>query len=118
MRTHLSRVFYFLGDLVSHLLRYNLSGIIFYSLYRRLMLISISLDKNNIVWENAENKESSRYSNDKDDFAHATWSISFPPTKYNQDETEFIVNKTWIQNNFFDTLESNDMNELRGSDGH
>ena len=65
-----------------------------------------------------KNKESSRYSNDKDDFAHATWSISFPPTKYNQDETEFIVNKTWIQNNFFDTLESNDMNELRGSDGH
>ena len=65
-----------------------------------------------------KNKESSRYSNDKDDFAHATWSISFPPTKYNQDETEFIVNKTWIQNNFFDTLESNYMNELRGSDGH
>lgn len=24
------------------------------------MLISISLDKNNIVWENVENKESSR----------------------------------------------------------
>ena len=60
MRTHLSRVFYFLGDLVSHLLRYNLTGTIFYPLYRRLMLISISLDKNNIVWENVENKESSR----------------------------------------------------------
>ena len=32
----------------------------FYPLYRKLMLISISLDKNNIVWENTENKESLR----------------------------------------------------------
>lgn len=52
--------FYFLGDLVSHLLRYNITGTIFYPLYRRLMLISISLDKKNIVWENEEKKESSR----------------------------------------------------------
>ena len=60
MKTYLSKVFYFLGDLTSHLLSYNLTGTIFYPLYRRLMLISISLDKNNIVWENVENKESSR----------------------------------------------------------
>jgi len=52
--------FYFLGDLVSHLLRYNITGTIFYPLYKRLMLISISLDKKNIVWENKEKKESSR----------------------------------------------------------
>ena len=53
-------IFYFLGDLVSHLLRYNITGTIFYPLYRRLMLISISLDKKNIVWENKEKKESLR----------------------------------------------------------
>ena len=52
--------FYFLGDLVSHLLRYNITGTIFYPLYKILMLISISLDKKNIIWENKENKESSR----------------------------------------------------------
>ena len=60
MKTYLSIVFYFLGDLVSHLLRYNITGTIFYPLYRRLMLISISLDKDNIVWENAKNKKNSR----------------------------------------------------------
>ena len=60
MKTYLSKAFYFLGDLVSHLLRYNITGTIFYPLYRRLMLISISLDKDNIVWDNIENKESSR----------------------------------------------------------
>ena len=60
MKTYLSKVFYFLGDLVSHLLRYNITSIVFYPIYRRLMLISISLDKNNIVWENTEIKESSK----------------------------------------------------------
>ena len=60
MKTYLSKVFYFLGDLVSHLLRYNITSLIFYPLYRWLMLVSISLDKNNIVWENKERKESSK----------------------------------------------------------
>lgn len=60
MKTYLSKIFYYLGDLVSHLLHYNITGTTFYPLYRRLMLISISLDTNNIVWDNAENKESSR----------------------------------------------------------
>lgn len=60
MKTYLSKIFYFLGDLVSHLLHYNITGTIFYPFYRRLMLISISLDKNNIVWQNKESKESSR----------------------------------------------------------
>ena len=60
MKTYLSIVFYFLGDLVSHLLHYNITSIVFYPIYRRLMLISISLDKNNIVWENTEIKESSK----------------------------------------------------------
>ena len=60
MKTYLSIVFYFLGDLVSHLLHYNITSIIFYPLYRKLMLISISLDKDDIVWENVEKKERSR----------------------------------------------------------
>ena len=54
MKTYLSKVFYFLGHLVPF--KYYL----FYFIYRRLMLISISLDKNNIVWHNKENKENSR----------------------------------------------------------
>lgn len=60
MKTYLSKVFYFLGDLISYLLRYDITILIFYPIYRRLMLISISLDKNNIVWDNVENKENSR----------------------------------------------------------
>ena len=60
MKTYLSKIFYFLGDLVSHFLRYDITSLIFYPLYRRLMLISISLDKNNVVWENKEKKESLR----------------------------------------------------------
>lgn len=51
---YLSKVFYFLGNLVPF--KYFL----FYFIYRRLMLISISLDKDNIVWENKEEKESLR----------------------------------------------------------
>lgn len=57
MKTYLSMVFYFLGDLVSHLLHYNITSIIFYPIYRRLMLISVELDVNNIVWEDQTNKE-------------------------------------------------------------
>ena len=60
MQTYFSIVFYFLGDLISKLLQYNITNIIFYPIYRRLMLISISFDKNNIVWENSEKKESER----------------------------------------------------------
>ena len=60
MITYVSIIFYFLGDLVSHLLQYNITSIVFYPLYRKLMLISISLDKINIVWENVEKKESAR----------------------------------------------------------
>lgn len=60
MKTYLSKVFYYLGDLVSYLLYYNITGTIFYPLYRSLMLISVQLDTNNIVWESAEQKESAR----------------------------------------------------------
>lgn len=60
MKTYLSKVFYFLGDLVSPFLKYDLLSIIFYPIYRRLMLTSISLDTNNIVWDNKEEKESKR----------------------------------------------------------
>ena len=60
MRTYISTIFYFLGDVISKLLQYNITNIIFYPIYRRLMLISISFDKNNIVWENSEKKESAR----------------------------------------------------------
>lgn len=60
MKTYLSKVFYFLGDLVSYLLHYNITGIIFYPLYKRLMLISISLDNNNIVWQNEADKKTKK----------------------------------------------------------
>ena len=60
MKTYISTIFYFLGDVISKLLQYNITNIIFYPIYRRLMLISISFDKNNIVWENSEKKESER----------------------------------------------------------
>ena len=60
MKTYSSMVFYFLGDLVSHLLHHNITSTISYPIYRRLMLISISLDKDSVVWENVEKKESSR----------------------------------------------------------
>ena len=60
MKTYLSIVFYFLGDAVSIFLRYDITNMIVYPMYRRLMLMSISLDKNNIVWQSKEKKESSR----------------------------------------------------------
>ena len=60
MKTYLSIIFYFLGDAVSIFLRYDITNMIAYPMYRKLMLISISLDKNNIVWQSKEKKESSR----------------------------------------------------------
>ena len=60
MKTYLSIVFYFLGDVLSIFLRYDITNMIAYPMYRRLMLMSISLDKNNIVWQSKEKKESSR----------------------------------------------------------
>ena len=60
MKTYLSIVFYFLGDVLSIFLRYDITNMIIYPMYRRLMLMSISLDKNNIVWQSKEKKESSR----------------------------------------------------------
>ena len=55
--TYLSKVFYFLGNLVPFKI---LTGTIFYPLYRRLMLISIKLDKDNIIWETELNKKTKR----------------------------------------------------------
>ena len=63
-------------------------------------------------------KESNRHLCDLEDFAHTTWSISFPPTKYEQDKTDYIVNKVWIQQNFFNNLSEQEEDELRGSDGN
>ena len=60
MKTYLSKVFYFLGDLVSYLLHYNITGIIFYPLYRRLMLISVKLDSNNVVWGNEVDRQNKK----------------------------------------------------------
>tara|TARA_B100000941_G_C28494562_1_gene550038 strand:- start:435 stop:626 length:192 start_codon:yes stop_codon:yes gene_type:complete len=54
MKTYLSKVFYFLGDLVPF--KYSF----FYSLHRMLMLISINLDRKNIVWESHLNKETKK----------------------------------------------------------
>ena len=52
MKTYLSKFFYFLGDFVPF--KFSL---LTYPLYRRLMLISIYFDANNIVWENETNKQ-------------------------------------------------------------
>lgn len=60
MKTYLSKVFYYLGDLVSYLLYYNITGIIFYPLYRRLMLISVKLDSNNVVWGNEVDRQNKK----------------------------------------------------------
>lgn len=60
MKTYLSKVFYFLGDLVSYFLYLEITSIIAYPIYRKLMLISIALDTNNIVWENVEEKQSKK----------------------------------------------------------
>ena len=60
MKSYLSKVFYFLGDLVSYLLHYNITGIIFYPLYRRLMLISLKLDLNNVVWGNEVDRQNKK----------------------------------------------------------
>ena len=54
---------------------------------------------------------SSRYSFE-DDLAHATWSISFHQQTPSR-TTQYIVNKFWRQMNFFDNLESNEINELK-----
>jgi hypothetical protein len=63
-------------------------------------------------------KESNRHFYELQDFAHTTWSISFPPTNYEQKKTDYIVNKVWIQQNFFDTLSDQESNEFIGSDGN
>ena len=63
-------------------------------------------------------KESDRHLCDLQDFAHTAWSISFPPTKYEQDKTDYIVNKVWRQQNFFNNLSEQEEDELRGSDGN
>ena len=55
MKTYFSKVFYFLGDCVPF--KY---GSLTYPLYRKLMLISIYLDSNNIVWESESNKKEVR----------------------------------------------------------
>ena len=45
MKTYLSKVFYFLGDLTP-------INALTYPIYRRLMLISVALDRKCIVWKN------------------------------------------------------------------
>jgi hypothetical protein len=43
--TYLSKIFYFLGDLIP-------VNALTYAIYRRLMLISVALDRKCIVWKN------------------------------------------------------------------
>tara|TARA_B100000674_G_scaffold58255_1_gene40513 strand:- start:3387 stop:6134 length:2748 start_codon:yes stop_codon:yes gene_type:complete len=65
-----------------------------------------------------KDKESNRDLDDLEDFAYTTWSISFPPTNYNEEKADYIVNKVWIQQNFFNILNPEEEDELRGSDGN
>jgi len=36
------------------------------------------------------------------------WSISFPTTKHPQERVEYVVNTTWLRENFQDELEDDD----------
>ena len=54
MTTYFSKVFYFIGDLIPF--KYSF----FYSLYRMFMLISINLDRKNVVWESNLNKQTKK----------------------------------------------------------
>ena len=65
-----------------------------------------------------KDKYSNRQFNELQDFAYTTWSISFPPTEYEQKKTDYIVNKVWIQQNFFDTLSDQESDDFKGSDGN
>ena len=65
-----------------------------------------------------KDKYSNRQFNELQDFAYTTWSISFPPTEYEQKKTDYIVNKVWIQQNFFDTLTDQESDDFKGSDGN
>ena len=55
MKTYLSKFFYFLGDFVP----FKFSSLT-YPLYRRLMLISIHFDSNNIVWGDEADKQNKK----------------------------------------------------------
>ena len=53
---------------------------------------------------------------DLDDFAHTGWSISFPPSDYQQQRVEYIVNRTYTQQNFFDDLNLEELKEISEKD--
>ena len=49
MKKLLSKILYYVGDLVSRLLHFNCFSWL-YPLYSKIMLLSLSLDKNGKVW--------------------------------------------------------------------
>ena len=50
MKTFLSKVLYYVGDLVSWFLRFNCFSWL-YPLYRKIMLLSCDLDRDGKVWK-------------------------------------------------------------------
>ena len=65
-----------------------------------------------------KDKESNRDLDDLKDFAYTSWSISFPPTNFHEEKADYIVNKVWMQQNFFGSLNPEEEDELRGTDGN
>jgi hypothetical protein len=50
MRLLFSKILFILGDLISNLLYFKFMGIIFYPIYKKLMIWSSDLDKDGIIW--------------------------------------------------------------------
>ena len=56
MKIILSKVLYYVGDLVSRLLRFNCFSWL-YPLYRKIMLLSCDLDRDNKVWKKVNKRK-------------------------------------------------------------
>jgi len=56
MKIILSKVLYYVGDLVSRLLYFNCFSWL-YPLYRKIMLLSCDLDRDNKVWKTVNKRK-------------------------------------------------------------
>lgn len=54
MKPLLSKVLYYLGDLISKLLYFEWMGIVLYPVYKKLMIWSSQLDKDGVIWKNVK----------------------------------------------------------------
>lgn len=50
MRVLFSKILFIIGDLVSNLLYFKFMGVIFYPIYKKLMIWSSELDKDGVIW--------------------------------------------------------------------